>query len=227
VLTNLLTTWRENKTLQRDFIWFVSVASLFYGAWYFGYETYLATKTDFDTVLCRFIAEQAAVVMNLFGYQTAIVSLGWYPNIMVVNGSPVVSVGPSCNGFALTVLFTAFILAYPGPAKRKLWYIPLGLLVLHIVNVFRCIALAFVMLYARSSFDFNHKYAFVVIVYSIFSLLWLWWVLYLSQPAISISEGFSNMIRFRFVKLLLNPETEPARSELSNPSAHQSATPAQ
>ena len=80
-------------------------------------------------------------------------------------------------------LFLAFIVAHPGPLKSKLWFAPLGLLLIHGVNILRIMALGLIAVYYRQFFDINHKYVYTIIIYSLIISLFAWWHLKLANPA--------------------------------------------
>ena len=48
-----------------------------------------------------------------------------------------VYVGDYCNGLVFCALFMGFVLAYPGPVRRKVWFIPAGTLAIYLLNVVR------------------------------------------------------------------------------------------
>jgi exosortase/archaeosortase family protein len=90
-----------------------------------------------------------------------------------IAGAAGVFVGPSCDGVVLFALFTIFILSFPGHWLRKVWFIPFGVAIIHMANVFRIICLLWIQLYfGEEAMTFNHDYTFTVFVYSIIFLLW-------------------------------------------------------
>jgi exosortase family protein XrtF len=89
---------------------------------------------------------------------------------------PVVLIEHGCNGLILMVLFAGFVLAFPGPWKAKFWFIPMGILGIYLINSLRVIGLAVNHMVAKSSFDFNHKYTFTILVYGAIFGFWMIWV---------------------------------------------------
>ena len=83
----------------------------------------------------------------------------------------------------LYALFGGFVLAFPGPWQRKLWFIPLGIAIIWVLNVMRVAALALNHHYAHQSVDFNHHYTFTFIVYGCIFGLWMLWARRLAVPA--------------------------------------------
>ncbi|MCX6232316.1 MAG: exosortase/archaeosortase family protein [Bacteroidetes bacterium] len=64
-----------------------------------------------------------------------------------INGSGSVFMGISCLGISLMGSFVALIVSFPGKVKHKLWYIPLGLLIIQFLNVLRMSTLALLIHY--------------------------------------------------------------------------------
>ncbi|MBL4625498.1 MAG: exosortase family protein XrtF, partial [Flavobacteriales bacterium] len=58
---------------------------------------------------------------------------------------------------------------------RKLWFIPFGIITIHILNVFRVCGLCIILLKSPESLDFNHTYIFTTVIYAYIFLLWYWW----------------------------------------------------
>ena len=98
-----------------------------------------------------------------------------YRTIGVQGGSDL-WVGDPCNGVALFAVFLIFLIAYPGPWRHKLWFAPLGLLSIHLINALRIVVLAIVVTIDYELLNFQHDYTFYVIVYGWVFLLWAIWV---------------------------------------------------
>ena len=105
-----------------------------------------------------------------------------YNRTLGIDGTHGLYIADSCAGVPLMALFSGFILAYPGQTIRKLIYIPIGLAIIHLINIIRIVGLAIVTLYAPEMLDFNHHYTFTIIVYTCIFLLWILWVNRFSKP---------------------------------------------
>jgi exosortase/archaeosortase family protein len=82
----------------------------------------------------------------------------------------------NCLGIKLMYIYAMLIIAYPGSKiKHKLWYIPMGLAVLHLLNITRTVVLSFVIIYTNS-FDFVHEFVFRVLFYGTTFVLWYIWL---------------------------------------------------
>ena len=166
---------------NRLLIRFILVATAMYLVWFFGYEQWLAQDGRLDTVLCDNISRTSAALLRAFGFAASLDNVN--PNVLLMNGRAAVVVGSPCNGLVLYALFAGFVLAFPGPWLRKLWFIPLGIAIIWGLNVLRVGALALNQYYAHQSIDFNHHYTFTFVVYSCIFGLWMLWARRLAVPA--------------------------------------------
>jgi exosortase/archaeosortase family protein len=152
---------------------FLFVAACLYLGWLLAYEGFIGPDGRLDTWLSTNIAAASAGLLRLLGF-SATVAVG--SPLLCMDGQPAVIVGAPCDGLVLYVLFAGFIVAFPGPLRPKLWFIPLGIVVLYLLNIVRVGALALNQHYAHRSVDFNHHYTFSFVVYACICLLWMQWV---------------------------------------------------
>lgn len=81
----------------------------------------------------------------------------------------------SCSGVKQMLQFILLIALYPGPWKHKAWYIPLGVLIIHLTNTFRLVGLCVVMANWPTHWHFAHDYPFRIIFYVVIFFLWVVW----------------------------------------------------
>lgn len=87
-----------------------------------------------------------------------------------------VEVAPGCTSLKQWMHWLFLMLLFPGPWKHKLWYIPLGLVVIQFVNVIRIVGLSLLLIPYPNSFEFLHNYIFKTFFYFMIFLMWLVWV---------------------------------------------------
>ena len=141
--------------------------------WAIGVAYGLGGASPLDAVLCRQLATSGAGGLRALGWQASVAPDNL--NLLLLNGQPTVIVGAACDGLVLYALLAGFVLAYPGPASRRLWFIPLGIAGLWALNVGRIMALALNHRYSPETFDFDHHYAFNAVAYAALGGLWLLW----------------------------------------------------
>jgi exosortase family protein XrtF len=166
------------KLLKRNpVLRFLLLGTLAYLAWYIAYEFWLKPNSVLDEWVIQRIVNGTRFVLNILGYTLLepLQTTG-FENRVGIHGSSGVIVGAPCDGLVLFALFTAFIIAYPGPWKHKAWFIPLGIIGIHCINVGRVAALAIIVNINPDWLAFNHDYTFTILVYSFVFLLWYIWV---------------------------------------------------
>lgn len=155
---------------------FLFSGGVLYGLWLLIYYFLIKEYTEWDYYLDLNIVQLAHHWMNLIGYKTFITVESDHVILMMkdaVNSG--VWVGDECNGFKLFSIFAIFIIAFPGQVKTKLWFIPMGMALIHLANVIRVSSLLIIYDSYPTALDFNHLYTFTIFVYSIIFILWWWW----------------------------------------------------
>ena len=141
--------------------------------WAIGSAYGLGVNSPLDYLLCRQLAAGSVWGLRALGWQAEVTAAN--PTLLLLNGRPSVVVGAPCDGLVLYVLLVAFVLAYPGPTQRRLWFIPMGIAALWLLNVVRIITLALNHRYSPETFEFDHHYAFSAVAYAALGGLWLLW----------------------------------------------------
>ena len=124
----------------------------------------------------EFLAEQVFIasswiVENLIGYDiTTKATTMYFPN----NGY--IEVNTSCSGLKQFYQWTVLILLFPGPWKHKLWYIPAGIVVIHLTNIFRIVALSIILMFNPDIWEFCHTWILRPFFYVVIFIMWVIWV---------------------------------------------------
>ena len=116
------------------------------------------------------LGKSSTYILSIFGF-----SFYYDQSSIQLNGEEILLIGSTCDGLSFMALFLAFVVSYPARnLSKKGVFICIGILTIHLLNTIRTILLILNFQYHGTSFDFNHKYTFVVIVYGI--VLWMWMV---------------------------------------------------
>ncbi len=119
------------------------------------------------------------IFLTIIGYEVEI-----YGKTIKIIDSYGVHLDRGCLGRNVIGLFAGFILAYPAKIKSKLWYIPTGILVFFMVNVFRIMALAITDNCCRHLLDFNHHVVFQYLTYAIIIIMWFVWIRFFKKQTV-------------------------------------------
>ncbi len=160
-----------NLSEIRPVLRFLLLATGLYLLWYVIYDLWLhpaGRLDDFVVSNSIFLAER---ILSGMGY-----SVFTETRMIGITGAGGVWIGDPCNGIQLFALFSGFILAFPGKRMRKLWFIPGGIVCIHLLNVFRICGLILIQKYAPASLNFNHTYTFTFLMYAFIFGAWMLWV---------------------------------------------------
>lgn len=157
---------------QNPVVKFIITILLFYVIWFFLYEFFIHPWGKLDITVIEFTIYISKNILELFGYEV----FTGVERVIGVDGTGGLWIGDNCNAISLFAIFTGFIVAYPGKLSVKLIFIPLGIIIIEIINIIRIISLAILDTFSRKWTEFNHTYTFTVFVYGIIFLLWILWV---------------------------------------------------
>ncbi len=118
-----------------------------------------------------YAAASAAFLRNIGEQTSALGNVIFFP---LSNAKIIVE--EHCLAIPAMYIFTFSILIFSGSWKNKLWFIPLGVLGVALINISRMVLLAFIYAhYPTKYFLFHHSYSFVLITYSlILGLVFIW-----------------------------------------------------
>lgn len=168
-LNKMINEFKPALRFLGTFVGLYLVMNLLYGVWITTYDT-----ADPATVL---VTRQSSMLLNWLGEETHTQPKVNKPTISILKDSHIViNVFEGCNGINVAIVFVAFIMAFGGNQKKMLWFIPLGLAVIHVANLLRVSGLFLMAEYFRNYFYYVHKYAFTASIYLIVFFLWWWWI---------------------------------------------------
>ena len=170
------------ELFQNKFFLFFLKAFGIYIIWYLVYEIWLRPTGEVDSWITKELIHKSSYIIKKLGY-IMIPERAESDNIKTIgiDGSHGVWIGAPCNGLSLFALFTGFIIAFDGKIKHKLWFIPIGVISIHFLNILRVTALCIIQKYDHSLLDFNHTYTFTIVSYSWIFFLWIIWANKLSK----------------------------------------------
>ena len=161
-------------------IYFVVILLLSHFIWKFSIKS-----DDTDTIITLFGNDISTVFndMAIHITQTTIIILNFLginvelePNNVIrhLNGHAVKIVW-SCTGLKQAYIYICIILFYKGPFKHKLWYIPAGLVIVYLFNIFRISATTAIVSVRPQWFDFVHEELFKYLFYIVIFGMWILW----------------------------------------------------
>ncbi|HMQ76260.1 MAG: archaeosortase/exosortase family protein [Flavobacteriales bacterium] len=167
----------SSSTLRDPLVRFLVTAGALFLGWYLLYELVIHPWGVLDRAVIDNLIRLSGTLLSALGY-TLLPEPANAEMIRTVGvqGGHLLWIGDPCNGVSLFAVFALFLITYPGPWRHKAWFIPLGLLSIHLINVLRIAALCIVVTIDYELLNFNHDYTFYVVVYGWVFLLWFLWV---------------------------------------------------
>lgn len=175
-IDNLLIKTKLDK--YKDILWFITIIVVMHIAWklwahYFDYKLFgydvLYSATHFT--------------LNHLRLQSVWLLNHWFGTEAVIKGEFIyfsdyskMGVTWGCSALKQFYQFTGIILLFYGPWKHKLWYIPMGIVVLYIVNLIRITGLSFIVIYKLEWFNPIHDWVVRPFFYVVMFFLWVWWI---------------------------------------------------
>lgn len=156
-------------------VFFLTAGSV-YLLWFFLYDLYLKPYTLLDEKVISNLVYFSSKILQLFSHQTYSSTDDLNMQMIGVDGAHPVWIGGPCDGISVMAIFIIFIACFPANHRSKLWYIPTGIVIIHILNILRVCALAAISYYAPEYLDFNHNYTFTIIIYASIFGLWMFWI---------------------------------------------------
>jgi exosortase/archaeosortase family protein len=135
-------------------------------------------------VLTDNIAKTTAIVLTTIGDE---ITLSDNHVIRHKNGVAVHIVW-ACSGLKQMYIFICIIAFSRGPWKMKLWYIPLGIIVVYLFNIFRISFITSVIQYHPTWFDFLHEHALKYMFYAVIFGMWVYWEESIAIPFLKAKE---------------------------------------
>src|ERR1044071_4959788 len=160
---------------EKRIVRFLGIFLGLYAAWMMLYHWVIHPWGWLDTLVINDSSLWSLWVLDKIGFATFQSNHETIRTIGIA-GTHGLWIGDPCNGLTLFALFSLFIVAYPGNWKGKMWYIPVGITLIHTMNILRITALCIITKTSPDSLDFNHTYLFQVLMYGFIFLLWFIWI---------------------------------------------------
>lgn len=123
------------------------------------------------TWMANAIAKATISILNLFGSNVTL-NTG---NIFRHENGFAVQVVWACTGLKQAYIFFCIIAFYRGSWRKKIWFIPLGLIVVSLFNLFRIAFIIGIVGFYPDWFQFLHITLFKYLFYGVIFLMWVYW----------------------------------------------------
>lgn len=117
------------------------------------------------------VAKVTTRMLEIMGYSISLSA----DNVVRHDNNVAVHVVWACTGLKQAYIFVCIIAFYRGTLKNKLWFIPLGLLVVYLFNIFRIVAITALIKENPEWFYILHEHVFKYLFYVIIFGMWIFW----------------------------------------------------
>lgn len=111
------------------------------------------------------------VDVHLLGYQIKTAN-----DTLFFTNNGYISITVGCSGVKQFLQWILLMLLFPGPWKHKAWFIPAGLIMIHLTNIFRIVGLSYITLHYPDIWHFSHDNIFRPFFYVVIFFMWVLWV---------------------------------------------------
>ena len=140
----------------------------------------------------NFMADHVAKVttrmLEIMGYSISLSA----DNVVRHDNNVAVHVVWACTGLKQAYIFVCIIAFYRGTLKNKLWFIPLGLLVVYLFNIFRIVAITALIKENPEWFYILHEHVFKYLFYVIIFGMWIFWEEVVSKKTVQPKNNQKN-----------------------------------
>ncbi len=117
------------------------------------------------------VAQVSYKMLIFLGYPVVLEGV----NIIRHDNDVAVRIVWACTGYKQAYIFFVIIAFYYGPFLRKLWFIPAGLVVVYLFNIFRIVMIIAAIKERPESFEFLHEGLYKYLYYGVIFLMWVLW----------------------------------------------------
>lgn len=136
------------------------------------YITFLGFDlTHFFSIASSHVAKASYVLVHAIEDSAQLL----YGHIIRFSNDVTISVVWGCSAVKQGLLFTLIMLLSRGSCLHKLWFIPLGWLMVYLFNIMRIAIIALLIHHHPTWFEFLHTYLFKYLFYGMIFALWVVW----------------------------------------------------
>lgn len=164
----------------RPFIRFLLVFFVSYGALSFMYNLYLAQYENLEYPVDSFtvlLSDQIKYVSDVIGVDISIDKIvGEQWTRLVYKNHAVARIVEGCNAISVMILFVSFVMAFARKVVPTIVFSMAGILMIHILNIFRIIIIGMLIYYYPQHIHLTHGVLFPLAIYGFVFVLWILWV---------------------------------------------------
>jgi len=161
----------------RGVFWFVVITLVFHILWRIWADAiHFAPIPHLISVLQLFLVHQVYDISAFILRDILNVTLYTEPPVLISKNGVRLILGESASGLKQICQFAILILLFRGSWKQKAWYIPAGIIILHLTNIFRIMCLVVIAMHWPQQIQYAHDNYLRILYYVVIFGLWLLWI---------------------------------------------------
>ena len=167
---------KNNFQFLVDVLLFAVIIYFFHWLWWTGGLKSFLKDFAFFSETESFLAHQVFLSASWIVEHIIHYPIRTADNTLFFANNGYVAVEGACSGLKQFYQWTVLMILFPGPWKKKLWYIPLGIIIIHLFNILRIVILSVVTVHLPQQWDFIHSWILRPFFYVVIFALWVVWV---------------------------------------------------
>lgn len=171
---------KKHLTTYRPFIRFLLVFFVTYGLLSLAYYLYLTQYENLKYPVDSFtvmLSDQIKYVSDVIDVDISIDQIAdeqW--TRLIYKNHSVARIVEGCNAISVMILFVSFVVAFARKAVPTIVFSITGVLMIHILNIFRIIIIGMLIYYYPQHIHLTHGVLFPLVIYGFVFVLWILWV---------------------------------------------------
>jgi len=176
-INNFINKYNLNA-LKEVFIFFVIIVGFHFLFRFWAYDLKYFPIKPIVFSLYEFLTKHVFLESSWFVSNVLNIEITTIKQTMYFGKHGYIGINAGCSGLKQYLEFVVLMLLYPGPWKHKLWFIPVGVFIVHLTNLFRIIGLSVVLINYSDYWKFSHDNLFRPFFYVVIFIMWVIWVEY-------------------------------------------------
>jgi exosortase/archaeosortase family protein len=178
IIQNLKIFFKEPQWKKvRGLFWFCFITLIFHVLWRFWSGSFQFAPIQsgvnaIGTFLITQVYNETVYILD----RVLNINVTIRPQAIITSNKVMLILGVGAAGLKQMCQFVILIILFPGYWKNKIWFIPLGVIIIHFTNVFRMLCFVVLAIHWPQQIQYAHDNYLRLLFYIVIFILWLIWV---------------------------------------------------
>jgi exosortase/archaeosortase family protein len=161
----------------RGLFWFCFITLIFHVLWRFwaGPLQFAPIQNGINLIRSFLITQVYNEILFILNHILNI-TVTSEPQSIITSNKVRLILGLGASGLKQMCQFIILIILFPGFWKNKIWFIPIGIIIMHFTNVFRVLCFVVLAIHWPQQIQYTHDNYLRLLFYIVIFILWLFWV---------------------------------------------------